>query len=348
MKKHFRKTAKIALVLIYLVIIAGAVVRMTGSGMGCPDWPKCFGYYIPPTEIEQLQFKANHDYKKGVVIIKDESLLVVKDDFVSKDTIDLIHWEPYTRHDYAVFNPLQTWIEYINRLLGALSGIPILIFTILSFWFWRDHKWITILSVFTVFAMGFQAWLGKTVVDSNLSPYKITVHMVMALVIVAVILVLIYKTKTSFKDQKFDRSFNNVLIVAIILSLIQVILGTQVRQDVDMIIKSVGYDKSLWMQDPTITFYIHRTFSIVIFIVNLLLFTKNRKLQLGYNKVNLIILCIIFEILTGIAMFYLDFPFLSQPIHLVIATILFGIQFYVYLESKRKRTIQTTETIITA
>jgi cytochrome c oxidase assembly protein subunit 15 len=214
---------------------------------------------------------------------------------------------------------------------------------VLSFWFWRDNKWITILSVFTVFAMGFQAWLGKTVVDSNLSPYKITVHMVMALVIVAVILYLIFKTKTTFKPQKFNASFKTLLLVAIALSLIQVVLGTQVRQEVDMTIKSVGYNKSLWMQDPTITFYIHRTFSIVIFLVNLLLFTKNRKGQLGYKKVNLILLFILLEIATGIAMFYFDFPFLSQPLHLVIATILFGIQFYVYLESQRDRPIATIQ-----
>lgn len=327
--------------MIYLVIIAGAVVRMTGSGMGCPDWPKCFGYYIPPTEIEQLEFQPNHTYKKGIVIIKDETLLVVKEDFISNDSLEVTNWEPYAKHDYAIFNPLHTWVEYVNRLLGALSGIPILIFTVLSFWFWRDNKWITILSIFTVFAMGFQAWLGKTVVDSNLAPYKITVHMVMALVIVAMILYLIFKTKTSFKPQKFDASFKTLLLVAVVLSLIQVVLGTQVRQEVDMTIKSVGYNKSLWMQDPTITFYFHRTFSIVIFLVNFLLFTKNRKGQLGYKKVNLILLFIILEIATGVVMFYFDFPFLSQPMHLVIATILFGIQFYVYLESKRDRTIAT-------
>lgn len=334
--KHFRNIAKTALVLVYLVIIAGAVVRMTGSGMGCPDWPKCFGYLIPPTDESQIQFQSHFNYNEGTIIIKDEGLLVAKQDFTSAKTLNFQNWVPYTAHDYAKFNATHTWIEYINRLFGALAGLPILIFTIISFWFWKKNKWITILSILTVFGMGFQAWLGKTVVDSNLAPYKITIHMVMALVIVAFILYIIYGSKTNFKKQTPNSLFSNILLFAIALSLIQIILGTQVRQHVDEQIKAIGYIKDQWMVSPTLSFYIHRTFSVLVLAINGWLFITNKKLNLGFRKINLVIICIFIEVFTGILMYYFDFPFLSQPFHIVVATILIGIQFYVYLENRRK------------
>ena len=344
MKKRFRKTAKSALVLIYLVIIAGAVVRMTGSGMGCPDWPKCFGYYIPPTDIAELQFKPNHDYKKGIVIIVNEELQVATEDFTSENTLNLNNWEEYTEHDYAIFNPLHTWVEYINRLIGALSGLPILIFTIMSIWLWKDKKRYLLLSVFTVLGMAFQAWLGKTVVDSNLAPYKITIHMVMALVIVAVILYLIYASKTTFKSQKFDSEFRNIMIVATVLTLIQIVLGTQVRQFVDVQNTLNGYHNWDIQEFAPMNFYVHRSLSILVLLLNGWLFMRNRKLQLGFNKFKLVITCIGLEIVTGIAMFYFDFPFSSQPLHIVIAAILIGIQFYIILESHNTHRLKRIET----
>lgn len=337
----FRKITKIALVLVYLVIIAGAFVRMTGSGMGCPDWPKCFGYYIPPTNASELEFKTHHNYKEGHVIIENDKLLVAIEDFKSNNSLNTSNWKPYTKHNYAAYNATHTWVEYINRLIGALSGIPILIFTILSFWLWRKNKWLTIISILTVFGMAFQAWLGKTVVDSNLAPYKITIHMIMALIIVCFILYLIYASKTSFKNQTFNVLFKNVLFVTIVLTLIQIILGTQVRQHVDEQVKSIGYQKHLWLENPSFQFYFHRTFSIIVLLLNLWLFNMNRRLGLGYNKFSLVISCIALEIVSGIAMYYFDFPFSTQTIHLVIAAILFGIQFYILLESHFSKQLKT-------
>ena len=188
--------------------------------------------------------------------------------------------------------------------------------------------------------MAFQAWLGKTVVDSNLAPYKITIHMVMALVIVAVILYLIFASKVTFKNHKYDITFKNILIVATFLTLIQIILGTQVRQFVDIQNKLNGYFNWDIQSIAPLEFYIHRSLSILVLLLNLWLLLRNKKLQLGYNKFKLVMLCIGLEIATGIAMYYFDFPFSTQPLHLVIATIMIGIQFYIILESLHSKTLQ--------
>lgn len=338
MKKHFLKSAKIALILVYLVIFAGAFVRLTGSGMGCPDWPKCFGYYIPPTEEKELLFTAGKEYNKGQVIIKDESLLVAKSSFTSKTTFDVSNWEKYTKHDYAVFNPLHTWVEYINRLCGALAGIACFVAFILSFGFWKDNKKLILLTFLVCILMGFQAWLGKTVVDSVLNPVKITTHMLAALLIVAFQLITIYAVQNSRKSLIFDAKFHLFLIFSLVLTLIQVVLGTSVREEIDTISKT-GAPEILWLQNPSVSFYIHRTFSIVVLLANLYLFSRNRKLRLGFSKMNWVMILLSIEIISGISMYYFHFPFGTQTIHIVLATLLFGVQFYMILESNRKKTI---------
>ena len=336
MQKYFLKSAKIALVLVYLVIFAGAFVRLTGSGMGCPDWPKCFGYYIPPTEQKELLFTSNKEYNEGQVIIKDEALLVAKSDFTSKLNFDATNWEKYTKHDYAIFNPIHTWVEYINRLLGALAGIACVITFILSFGYWTTQKKLILLTFLICVLMGFQAWLGKTVVDSDLSPYKITTHMLAALLIVAFQLFVIYTVQNIKKTTDYNSKFNTILLVSLVLTLIQIVLGTDVREQVDIISKT-GAPEIMWLQNPTIIFYIHRSFSIVVLLTNLYLLSLNSKLNLGFSKTKWVIIILIMEIISGIAMYYLDFPFGTQTIHVVLATLLFGVQFYTILESKSKK-----------
>lgn len=334
MQNKFTKIAKVSLVLVYLVIVAGAVVRMTGSGMGCPDWPKCFGYYIPPTDISELQWQPEKEFKKGQVIIVDEALWVAKENFSTATKYNADQWERYTKHDYAIFNPFHTWTEFINRLFGALAGLGTLIMAIASFSYWKKRKTITIISWVVVFAMGFQAWLGATVVYSVLAPAKITIHMVMALVIVALILYLINATGNKIKSEKSDKITRNFIILVLSTTLVQIVLGTQVRQFVDVQTDLYGENSpGLWLKDATLSFYIHRTFSIIVVLLNLFLAIRIYKLNLGYSKINWVLGLLLLEIISGMAMYYLDFPFTTQPLHLVLASILFGFQFYLVLEA---------------
>lgn len=333
MKKRFRFWVGASLILVYGVIAAGAIVRMTGSGMGCPDWPKCFGYLIPPTERTQLEWMPDHAYQTGQVIIVDESLRIALKDFVSTTTYAAGNWGRYTKHDYALFNPLHTWIEFLNRLLGALGGLATLVVAFLSFWQWKKSKLIPIVAWLIVFGMGFQAWLGKTVVDSNLQPFKITVHMIMALVIVAFLLYLYFISKPNPSPGISDPILKSVAGVALLLTLVQIGMGTQVRQFVDLQIDLIGeHAKDRWLLPTPFIFYFHRSFSLLVAALNTYLFLRIRKKLFPTQMTTIVLGLIGAEIITGILMYYFDFPFSTQPLHLLFASFLFGAQSYLLLQ----------------
>ena len=339
--KSFIRWAKITLVLIYLVIIAGATVRMTGSGMGCPDWPKCFGYYIPPTQMEELLWEPYHEYEKGQVIIKDEKLWVANSTFTSNEMYEPSYWEEYTKHDYAEFNPYHTWVEYINRLCGALAGLACLVLFVYALVLKIKKKTtgsVLLWAGIVLFLLGFNAWLGATVVYSVLNPVKITTHMIAALLNVAALIYMIHLAKGNKSTSTYDRSFYIFAWFTMILSLIQIGLGTQVRQFIDQQTIDGITDVAQWLENPGVTFYIHRTFSFVIFFANLYLFLRNKRLNLGSKKINWVMLLLLIEILTGILMYYIHFPFGTQAAHLVIAAIMYGLQISMILEMSKKKT----------
>jgi len=189
--------------------------------------------------------------------------------------------------------------------------------------------------------MGFQAWLGATVVYSVLNPVKITIHMVMALVIVAVILYILHLVKPKSVQLKKDGIFSKLLWVSLLFSLIQIVLGTQVRQFVDNQIKKFGYgDMSLILAEPPFGFYLHRTFTFLVIGVAIYMFFRNRKLQLGFSKMNWVILLFGLEVISGVMMYYFDFPFGMQTSHLVVASLLFGVQVYMILENRSAKAVQ--------
>jgi len=324
---------------VYLIFLAGSIVRMTGSGMGCPDWPKCFGYYIPPTSEEQITWKQNIHFEEGMIIIKNKELFVAKKNLKTGIKFNSENWESYKKHDYAKFNKYHTWTEYINRLVTVVAGIVFLFLLVGAYQSRKKNKLILILSLVAFFLMLFEAWLGKTVVDSNLTPTKITIHMVAGLVIIGVLLKLKFIISEKKSIYKFNTLFNKLLIISVFFSLIQVAMGTQVRQFTDEQVKQFGFEnKNYSLMNPSFKFYFHRSFTIAIVLVNLGMFYLNQVKNLGYKLVNWIVLLIFLEALTGILMYYAEFPIGTQAIHLLSGAILFGLQFYLLLQSRKLNT----------
>jgi len=312
---------------------------MTGSGMGCPDWPKCFGYLIPPTDRADIEWKNNHSYKKNQIIILNDSLIYANRNFISKDSIIRNNWTNYTKHDYSKFNVYHTWIEYINRLIGALAGLSVLILFISSLRFIKKNKLITILAFLSLTGILFQAWLGKTVVDSNLLAGKITIHMLMAIIIVSILFILLSKLNAKESNLVFNRYISTLTFISLVFLIIQVFSGTEIRQFVDIEMLSNNYsNKNKWLINPPESFYFHRSFSIIIVIVNSLVFIKLKKMIVDSKIFKIIMILLFIQILTGIMMYYFSFPFSTQPIHLLISSLIIGFQvyFYVLLNNKKK------------
>ena len=332
MEKYYHKLAKVCLGLVLLIIVAGSVVRMTGSGMGCPDWPKCFGYLIPPTSEDVINFKPNHEYKKGQVIQIDAVFYYAKSDFTSTETLHINNWKKNTTHSYNTFNVVHTWIEFINRVITAIAGIPVVLLFVLSILLFKKKKLLLVNAGLVLFLMGFAAWLGKTVVDSNLMPTKISMHLAIAYLLVLVLTFAIFKSKIWQPiAPQTSAIFKKMLIITFIFTIIQIILGIQVRQFVDGQMGVVGYQKELWLQNPELNFYIHRSFSIVLLIVNFWLFYTNKKYVYKIPLINAMIIFLCFEVLIGIVMSYLDFPFISQPLHLVFSAMILALQCFIML-----------------
>ena len=282
--------------MVFLVILAGGVVRMTQSGMGCPDWPKCFGMWIPPTDASQLPA----DFEK----------------YLSKQDID---------HSFNVYH---TWIEYINRLLGALLGVFILGYLVWSIRkFWTTNKKIVGVAFLLLIAVGIQGYLGKVVVDENLAVVKITIHMIGALVIAA--LPLININILSSERIKVNQLIKHGTTAVILLLLVQIILGTQVREEIDLISKALNYEqRDLWIERLGIIFLVHRSFSWVILISCLGLYYVGRNFASYTGHIKLILSVLGAIILLGIIMAYLDMPAIAQPLHLLLASALLMQLFY--------------------
>lgn len=341
-KKRLNTAGKIGLICMFLIIIAGSFVRITGSGMGCPDWPKCFGYYIPPTEVSTVSLEEGRSYSKGQMVIYHDTLWIAEQNFNYSSEFWKTNFgseaalKVYPKHQYAEFNAFHTWTEYINRLLTGLLGLPILVMTFLALIYYKKSNdyWPVLYSVFAIVMILFEAWLGKMVVDKNLNTSTITLHMVGSLGILLSLLFLIRRTNET-GNYTIPSTLRKALSFFFLIHLVQLLLGTQVRESVDLLLEN-GVARNFIVDNLPVGFKIHRSFSILIVILTIMMFLQYNRLQIKPRKFLFLFVVIGFEILFGMGLAYLGLPKVLQPLHLLFSIILFALSGMILLETKKK------------
>ena len=248
----FQKLVVFCMVSLALLIFIGAIVRVTGSGMGCPDWPKCWGEYIPPSSLEGI------DVEK---LVNHESFIREYRDHAGPDA----KLTPEALR--AMFNSKHTWIEYINRLFAmpiGLGALALLAYTQIR----KAGNKVLLAGSYGVFLLVvLNAVVGMLVVKTGLQEGVITVHTALAILLFCLLVYLFWKGAERPTYLKFlgrPRKLQVAGWVLFILVVVEGIMGSQVRELTDALQKDhLNTPRSEWTGEleNALVYLVHRSFS---------------------------------------------------------------------------------------
>lgn len=144
-----RRLALAALLLCFVVVVLGAYVRLTAAGLGCPDWPGCYGHVTPigaaKSEAAQAAFP------------------------------------------HAPLNTGKAWREMIHRYAASTLGLLIVAITALAI-ATRKQRLVSVRYAASLLALVvFQGILGMLTVTWQLKPLVVTLHLVFGLTTLALL-----------------------------------------------------------------------------------------------------------------------------------------------------------------
>jgi len=288
--KKFQNMALATLIATLLLILVGGLVRVSGSGLGCPDWPRCWGCWLPPTDVSKI------------------------------DSI---------KYDISQYNPTKMWIEYANRMVGVVIGLLVLSTFLCSIRHRKSHPRLFWASMAAFALVAFQGWLGGEVVKSGLSPGIITLHMALAMALLTLLLWIAHAAGKPPAQVAGSERLRNLVSLLFVLTCLQVLLGTQVRESIDPHIKKEGtaeaIPRSEWLSHAGQADHVHRLFSWAVGAAALVLLAKARKLPKGSNPrllAHIVLALVATQVLIGVTLAYLDLPPASQVAHLANSALL--------------------------
>ena len=282
-RKLFFRSAVTATILSYLLIFVGGLVRVSGSGMGCPDWPKCFGRWIPPTHIDQIPSYI----------------------------------------DATSFNIVLAWIEYSNRSLGVLVGLSIIILNVVAIYYFRKELKLFFASILSLILVITNGALGAIVVSSVLNPFIVSLHMILALMLVSALSYICIESYKlihieKFRNLEINKILSRSLILFWVLIVVEILLGTGIRTNLELVsIENPLLSKGEQLNVLSSYKYLHSLlgFGLLFFSIYINYHLRDNSLLLAKQLGYFILAMVALQIFLGELMVFFDLPQLTRLFH---------------------------------
>lgn len=292
----------------YLLIFAGGLVRVSGAGMGCPDWPKCFGRWIPPTSVEQLP----------------------------------AHIDP------SLFNFTLAWIEYINRVLGVVTGLLIATLAVWAIVKYRHVARIVWPAIAAAILVAFQGWQGSQVVASHLEPVIVTVHLILALLLVSLLIwvtlqAYYHNTPGAGQYSRYPSGTKKLTLLLWVVALVQVGLGTQIREALEIVRQQMPLATPPdWYAAVGMINHIHLLLGLVLaaltWYVGHRLLTRSREPHMLTVQAMVTMMVLVgLQVAFGLGFILLGIPAVLQLLHQWVAALYVGMLLILYVAAERSR-----------
>jgi cytochrome c oxidase assembly protein subunit 15 len=331
---------------VFILFFLGGLVRSTGAGMGCPDWPKCFGQLMPPTTDEALPANYQDVYlQERKVKVYRMAALLEQLGFHSK--AQQIKNDPkiYEKHD---FNLVKAYTEHINRLFGALTGLFSVLLLISSFQFMKKDRSRWLMAVAGVFFIFFNAFLGAVVVNTNLLPGLVSAHFITAFLAITAFMLARYKKIKLPRVPSIQKLPFTSLFLLLAVLLIQIVFGTQVREGIDKLVAASGFELNKYtFGELGFNFVVHRFSSIVLLLLTgytlYVVFTHNDLRDVMGKPLIYFAFGILIQIVSGSANTLFNLPDIAQVVHITVGSLMFGFILYACLLAVKSYKAYLTE-----
>ena len=312
--KFLRWSATTATALVLALVFIGGLVRATGAGLGCPDWPRCWGSWWPPASPAEISLER-----------------------INRDKIPAEYRQaPDPR---VFFNHRKMWIEYLNRVWGVLTGLSILVLFVAAARQARGLPLVFSGASASLVLVLLQGWLGALVVRSGLKQHMVTLHMALALAILALVVFTAFHARgaclrCSGIQPSVRRQLKLAAGILLVVLVVQILAGTEVRSSLDAVAANrPDLPRGDWISLTGWIDHAHRLFSWAVLAASLWSFLYSWKWMPALRRqTSGILALVILQLALGVSLVHFGLPPVSQVVHLGIAASLAAAVFRLLLD----------------